>query len=156
MAPRPSMIVARIKEALTIMGTKQDAKPMQPPATAKNTSGLAWEFMIASDIASLAEKRKNKAKAACIEAGVIFDSVTDPEAPGTKRIVFDDEFMQIQVRVSQPTQATDHKQFVNALEGLGVDKKTITTAEQSAMKENRASHTFTTMLKGGPPPTNGK
>jgi hypothetical protein len=140
------MIIDRIVSAFASLGRNGATKP---PTFERNSSAAAWEYHVASALETSARARKQAAVKTCIETGVMFDHVAEPLPPGTERIIYDNDLVQMQVKVNKPTESIDHKAFCNALEAEGVDVRIIAAAALRATKTNKAAHAFRTIMKGG-------
>jgi len=153
---RPSMILDAVKEAFNSMGQISKYKTMNPPAGLSNTGQIAWEYHVASELERLARARKQHAHELCVDAGVMFDHIKHPKPPGTEEIIYDDDFVQVQVKVNKATEVVDQKQLMIELQKRGVPLTTLRESAEAATRYNKAAHMFRTILKGGVPPNNGK
>jgi len=112
-----------------------------PPSEA-NTFPLAYEYFVADQLASYAEKRKKAAKEACEQAGILEHSAT----PGNTEITFDSDGLVISAVTKNPSTTIDKTVLKNELvKALGIEK-----AEKilkAASKENKAPVSYVFGMK---------
>lgn len=98
-----------------------------------------WEYMIASNLSSWAEKRKKNAKSAC-EKNADFG---DLPPPGNKGVVYTGSIVDVFAETKQPARRLDQTQLRNELLKAGVDGYTVEKCFQRAQTENKPATVIT-------------
>ena len=73
------------------------------PESTENRAAIAYEFYIADALAAAASKRKEAAKLAAANAGIVIDDTI----PGETKLVYENEYMTINARTAQPASRVD-------------------------------------------------
>lgn len=129
-----------------------DAIGVDPPTKmprlkkADNRSPAAWEYFIASHIASRARKRLDVAKAHAIEAGVIFDPTKAPRTEGTNEQVFSGEHVSIWLTVRTAATRVDVDKLCDYLTKNGVKTELVAKAYNQAKYKSSPAHEFKVSL----------
>lgn len=116
------------------------------PRSKGNLEPLAWEYHVASGLASAAEKRKNAAVKACITAGIMFDHKKQPLCSGVHSVVYEGDIVRIIVDVGTPGERFDANGFRADLEAKGVDPKLLLKLTEKHTHHNAAPHKFQAQL----------
>ena len=121
------------------------AAGMKMPKCESNLAPVAWEYFVAKHVLSLAQKRKDNAEKAAIEAGVIFSSEKTPHEPG-REMAFNGEIVAIALEVRKGAERVNIDAFVAGLLTRGVKQPIIDGARASATTTSRPAHVFTPYL----------
>jgi predicted lipoprotein len=116
------------------------------PASGNNREPIAYELWLAHQLATLANKRKTRAEAEAVKAGIINDKEKEPKPAGTREVLFNGDVVSVQLEVRQPTTRVDHEKLVDFLVNKGVNLKWLQEAVEHASTETRPAHVFSTML----------
>lgn len=104
-----ALVKGHLENAFRRFGTSRDAKSA-PPSSMDNRAGLAWEYFVADQLCSLADKRKKLAKKACEEAGIL-----SKPAVGSTEVVYNNETLQIVAQTKSPASRIDRTLLHSAL-----------------------------------------
>lgn len=108
-----------------------------PPPSIDNRANIAHEYFIASTIASICEKRKEAAKKAAQEAGILGEDYV----AGETRMVYDNETMTIAAKTNNPAERLDAKTLrVELIKELGEAKADKIIA--ASTKSNKPATSF--------------
>jgi hypothetical protein len=121
------------------------AAGMKMPKCESNLASIAWEYFVAKHVLSLANKRKDNAEKAAIEAGVLFDAEKNPHQPG-REVAFNGEIVVVAVEVKKPSERVNIIVFAQALAAQGVKQSVIDSARTAATTTSRPAHVFTPYL----------
>lgn len=126
---------ANIALAFAKIGTKGST---ERPASDDNRWSVAYEYFIAATLSSIADKRKENAKKAAQEAGIL----TVPE-PGETASSYDNEHLQIIAKTNNPASRLDATILSNELsKELGVDKARKIIAKATVNNKPATSYEF--------------
>jgi hypothetical protein len=139
----PTLIMNKIKNGFDALGKKNGTAA---PQSANNLESIAWDYHVASELSRMAEARKRSATAAAVKAGVLIDPATEPRDPGTNEILFSGEHVQVQVSVRSPTTSYNIDAISSSLVRQGVSTDVVTNAIIDGTRQNRAPHTFKTIV----------
>jgi len=110
-----------------------------PPESEDNRFSIAYEYFIADALASVAAKRKELAKAAALEAGVLGDKEEQKE--GNSYNVFDSSGLFIVARVATAVKALDKTKLQSELiKEVGGEKAS--KIIEAATKTNKPAITY--------------
>lgn len=127
---------AALDKAFQKIGTTNGTGPLE---SRDNRSSIAYELYVADKLASLADARKKKAKEAAQEAGILGDKSTF--VPGTAVQVYDNEYLEIVAKTSNPASRIDKTALENELvKALGRNKATDLLSKVT--KENAAATSY--------------
>ena len=141
MAIKPSLMADHVRSAFKALGTGNE----QSPPTNDPMEAAAWEFAIASELVRMANARKTEATKAAVAAGVLSDGYV--ASPGTLTIVHDGTWVQIQLKVNQPTTTLNFDMFQDALREHKVKQSVIDECKKAAMKTNKPPHQLTALFR---------
>jgi hypothetical protein len=117
-----------------------------PPSKA-NTGKEAWDYFIAAKIEAYGKAMKKKAVDKAVKAGVIFDHMKSPLAPGSDEVVYSGDVVQIRCTVKQPSTSTDSKKLIDMIIASGlINASILANMVAGAETKSRAAHTFTAEL----------
>jgi hypothetical protein len=137
-----ALVKAHLSAQLGKLGTAKDAKS-QPPHSTSNTAALVYEYFVADFLCSLATKRKEAAKKACQEAGIL---VEPPE--GETETVYKDETIQIIGQTKTASQTIDKAKLNSELmKEVGATKAQAIIANSS--KKNKPATSFSFVSSDG-------
>ncbi len=123
------------------------AMPKWKGKPAMLTAALAaWEYHVSSRLLRIAESRRDKAIAAAIKAGVLFDHFKKPRPVGTHEIVYSGAIIEIILSVSAGTPGVDHDGFVADLVKAKIDPKLLRRLATKWAIETRPAHKFVSSL----------
>ena len=148
-AAKASLKTEAITKAFESIGYTEETAM---PRCRGNVEPIAWEYHAASQLLRLAEKRRKKAQAAAVEAGVIFDHKLEPEEVGTNRQVYRGPVIEVTLAVSPSQDSFDHAGFVAALLKAGVKPALITRLTAKHTRVGNPIHTFRSSLVVGKSP----
>jgi hypothetical protein len=121
------------------------AAGMKMPKCESNMAPAAWEYFVAKHVLSLANKRKENAEKAAIEAGVLFDSEKTPHQPG-REMTFSGEIIAVALEVKKASERVNIGMFASILLARGVKQSIIDEARVAATTTSRPAHVFTPYL----------
>jgi hypothetical protein len=121
------------------------AAGMKMPKCESNMAPAAWEYFVAKHVLSLANKRKENAEKAAIEAGVLFDSEKTPHQPG-REMTFSGEIIAVALEVKKASERVNIGMFASILLARGVKQSIIDEARAAATTTSRPAHVFTPYL----------
>jgi hypothetical protein len=121
------------------------AAGMKMPKCESNAAPAAWEYFVAKHVLSLANKRKENAEKAAIEAGVLFDSEKTPHQPG-REMTFSGEIIAVALEVKKASERVNIGMFASILLARGVKQSIIDEARAAATTTSRPAHVFTPYL----------
>jgi hypothetical protein len=110
-----------------------------PPESSDNRFTIAYEYFIADALASVAAKRKDIAKAAALEAGVLGDREEQKE--GNSYNVFSSDDLFIVARVATAVKTLDKTKLMSELVKLVGVEKTAAIIE-ACSKSNKPAVTY--------------
>lgn len=145
---RPSLILSAVKNAFTKLGTGDGTKSTAPPLFKSNVGAAVWEYLIASEVERLGNTRKEQARKTLVAQGIVYDTTKELKEPGT-HILYNDEYVQIQVQVNKASEEIDRKQLLIELELAGVPRAKIEACVAKSMRSNRAAQSIRAILVGG-------
>ena len=148
-AAKASLKTEAITNAFEGIGTTEETAM---PRCRGNVEPIAWEYHAASQLLRLAKKRREKAQAAAVEAGVIFDHKLEPEAVGTNRQVYRGAVIEVTLAVGPGQDIVDHEGFVAGLLKAGVKPALIKRLTAKHTLAGNPIHTFRSSLVIGKPP----
>ena len=109
------------------------------PESEDNRFSIAYEYFIADALASVAAKRKDIAKAAALEAGVLGDK--DEQKEGNSYSVYSSDGLSIVARVATAVERLDKTALMNELvKHLGAEKAAHIMS--AASKTNKPAITY--------------
>lgn len=123
-----------------------NANGMRMPKSGNNQEPLAWEFAVAKHLVTLANKRKDDAETACVEAGMIPNKLTNPQPPGKYGMVFVGEVAGITLEVRNSSPRIDARAMTEYLIAHGVKRALIEEAIKETSKTTRPAHVFDPVL----------
>lgn len=107
------------------------------PTTEDNTFALAYEYYCADQLAAMAAKRKEQAKAACEQAGLLEHAAII----GSTEVTYDSDFLTISARTATPTTGVDKTVLQNELvKALGAEKAQ--KVMKAVIKTNKPAVTY--------------
>lgn len=109
---------------------------------------LAFEYWAASEISSLAEKRRDEAKKAAVTGGVIPDFKANPLDVGTRSTLYISELLTIAVDVTQQAPRLDGLALVADLVKAGVKPGLLKRLVKRHTKTFAGAHVITATLTG--------
>lgn len=116
----------------------------QAPQSNDNRSGLAFEYFIADSLKAVAEKRRDAAKAACLEAGVFI--APHELSVGEERESFRDDNIVVTGKKANPATRIDKTELFNVLaKKYGAEEARSIIAQ--ATKENAPSVTYSVAVR---------
>lgn len=137
-----SRVKNRLMDAInTSFGNIGHASTMRMPRNESNKAPYAWEYFVSCHLASLANKRKDQAEKAAIRAGVLIDKERNPQPPGTREVIYNDD-VSILVEVRAPSERVDVDDMMEYLIKAGVKESVVYAAREKAVKLNRPAHVF--------------
>ena len=136
-------LVDKVNTAFTNIGKSNGTK--MPPSTS-NTDSYAYDYWVAQQLASLANKRKEQAEKAAVKAGVLIDKEKNPQPEGNKQVVYHGDNVAISLAVSNAATRVDVDKVVSYLIEKGVSIGIIDCAIAHASSKSRPAHVFTTYL----------
>jgi hypothetical protein len=139
----PVLIMNKIKNSFDALGRKNGTAF---PASENNREHYAVEYHIASELAKYADARKKTAASEAVKAGVLIDPIKEPRNPGTNEVLFQGENVQVQLSVKNATTNYDIDAIRSSLVSQGVDTLVIDNAFIDGTRQNRAPHSFKTIL----------
>lgn len=113
---------------------------MNMPKSTSNHAPIVWEYAVAKHLTSLAKKREDKAKQACIEAGVLISK----DEPGKYGIIYGGDVVCIDLEVRSAGRRLKQDDFKAYLQGKGVKKAVIDEAYEAASWQPELPHVYTT------------
>lgn len=116
------------------------------PSSERNEEPIAYELWLASQLSTLADKRKALAQTVAAREGVINDKEKDPKPPGTREVIYNGDVVSIALEVRQPATRVDADRMIDFLIQKGISSKLLFEAKDYATVQNRASHVFSPML----------
>jgi predicted GNAT family acetyltransferase len=140
-------LLSAIHTAFQRIGTRNGhAFPEQSVDTSGTTSNseverifyeerAAFEYMVAGELKSAAEKRHKEAERQVEDLGLL-DEI-DKVQPGQSATLYQGSIVNISVSVNNPTTRVDTTQLKNELRKRGVAQETIDNAVRAATMENR-------------------
>jgi len=142
---------SRVKNKLidtinTAFGNIGNVTGMKMPRSDANQAPHAWEYWIACHLASLANKRKERAEQAAVRAGVLIDKEKDPHPAGTRDLIFNGDIVSIVLEVRKAAERVDPDEMIKQLIKLGVDEDMLLSVREAATKPSRPAHVFTAFL----------
>ena len=112
------------------------------PTSLDNRASIAHEYFIADTLASMATKRKDEAKKAAIEAGILGSDYVE----GQTQQVYDNEHLSISAKTNQAVEALDKtKLFSELIKVVGAEKAAVLMA--SATKKNKPATSYIFAVK---------
>jgi hypothetical protein len=144
-----SRLKNRLMDAInTSFSTIGHSATTRMPKNTSNKAPYAWEYLISCHLASLANKRKEQAEKAAVKAGVLIDKDKNPQPPGTREVIYNDD-VSITMEVRMPSIRVDVDVMIEYLiEKAGVKETIVYDAEAAATKANKPAHVFTAHLVG--------
>jgi hypothetical protein len=121
---------------------KQPARRLAP---SQEQEDAALEYHEASEALRKDEVRRSKAKARCIQVGVLPDYERDPFDAGTVSIVYDGR-VRIVMTVVTALERFDHQAFVGDLAKLGINARQLARLVRKHTTTLRPAHVFKTSL----------
>jgi len=122
------------------------ATGMRMPRSDSNQAPYAWEYWVACHLASLANKRKEKAEAAAVANGVLIDKEKNPKPAGTRELIFNSDVVGITLEVRNPSERVDPEDMAKRLIDAGVREELVWSAMNLSKKLTRPAHIFTAYL----------
>jgi hypothetical protein len=137
-------IKSEITKTLDVIGTDKHESTAVPHSK-NNRDSLAHELHVAQTIKSYGEGRYNKAKKACVDAGMM----GDPEVlvPGATETAFAGQCYVITRSINNPTVKIDSDKLIVALRKLGVSADKIEKAKAEATVTSKPPERFTVAPK---------
>ena len=129
----------------TVFKSIGNAAGMKMPRSESNLAPYAWEYWVACHVASLANKRKENAERAAVNAGVLIDKEKNPKPPGTRDVIYHDD-VSIILEVRKPSERVDAEKMIDHLVAAGVKESVARAAKHAATTETRPAHVFTAYL----------
>ena len=142
-AAKASLKTKAITDAFDGIGLTDDTAM---PRCRGNVEPVAWEYHVASQLMRCAKKRREKAQAAAVEAGVIFDHKAEPEAVDTNRQVYRGAVVEVTLAVSPGQDSFDIEGFVSGLLKAGVKPALIKRLTTKHTLAGNRIHTFRSSL----------
>jgi beta-phosphoglucomutase-like phosphatase (HAD superfamily) len=136
-------LVDKVNTAFTNIGKSNGTK--MPPSTS-NTDSYAYDYWVAQQLASLANKRKEQAEKAAVKAGVLLDKEKNPQPEGNKQVVYHGDNVAISLAVSNAAERVNVDKFIEALAEAGISDHVVMAAKDKATSKSRPAHVFTTYL----------
>jgi hypothetical protein len=121
-------------------------KPKRPAAALSEREAAALEYHEASEALRKDEVRRAKAKARCIQTGVLPDYEREPFEEGTLLTVFDGRTVRIVMTVVTALERFDHPAFIEDVAKLGVDGRKLARLVKKHTIALRPAHIFKTFL----------
>lgn len=129
-------IKAKALTAFANIGTKNGTSP---PDSQDNRASIAHEMFIADALASAATKRKEQAKKAAFDAGIIKDEYK----PGSTDEVYSNEYLTISAKTASGAERLDASELKTALmKELGTDKAMKLIAKCTKTNKPATSYIF--------------
>jgi hypothetical protein len=111
------------------------------PSSTDNRATIAHELFVADALASMASKRKDEAKKAAIEAGILGGDYVEASTVQ----VYDNEFVSISAKTATASETLDKvKLFSELIKELGADKASMILAAASKKNKPATSYIFAT------------
>ena len=139
---KPTLLLNQMRNSFDLLGRGD-----QQPDSNSAREDAAWEYAVASELMRMAKVRKDKAQRAAVEAGALPDTSVETRPPGTHEIVYDGEWVQLMLKVNQPTVATDVTAFEQALRDRKVKQSVIDASKEAAQKVNKAPHQLSAVFR---------
>lgn len=132
-----ALVKLHINNSLSKLGTTKDAKSSPPEgASSDNRFPIAWEYFVADLLCSLATKRKDVAKKAAVEAGIL----VKPD-PGETVTIYNSGGLQLIAKTKQASITLDRAALsAELIKELGADKTQ--RILKKAEKHNTAATTY--------------
>jgi hypothetical protein len=144
----------RLMDAINVafdwVGTSPETK-MPRAKVRDNKAPIAWEYFVASHVASRARARLDMAKRAAIAAGIIFDHTKTPRNAGTNEQVYSGEHVTVWLSVRSGANKVDADMMSDYLIRNGVNPKVVTDAYAHASSKTRPAHDFKVSLVASDP-----
>lgn len=130
-------IKANIVTALAKIGTTKSSTTA-PLQSADNRGGIAYEYFVADTLASVASKRKEIAKKAAEEAGIL-----SVPKPGDAETSYENEYLQLIAKTNNPASRLDATVLSNLLsKEIGFDKAKAMIAKATVESKAATSYSF--------------
>ena len=130
-------IKSTIAHAFADIGKSDDTYPSSAPPS--NTFALVWEYYVADMLASMANKRKDEAKEACLSAGLLGDRAK--MAPGNMVETYNSELLSIHAKMNNPASRIDKAKLRSELiKALGANNAS--KVLNACTKENAAAVSY--------------
>jgi hypothetical protein len=118
------------------------------PLSKKADDKLAWEYFAASELSSLAEKRRDVAKLAAVKGGVIPDYSAHPLEVGTSATAYISDLLTIGVKVTAQADRVNVLGLVADLKAAGVETRLLKRLVKRHTKSFAGAHSVTALLTG--------
>lgn len=136
-------IKASIVKTFNNIGKKNGSAP---PESGSNTFPVAFEFFVADNLRSIANKRYDVAKAAALAVGVLGDPETYVE--GTITNIYEADLFDIAAKKASGTTMLDKTQLANNLAKKGWKADEIQELVDDSSKPRKGATTYEMILKG--------
>ena len=139
---RANALTERMTARTLAIGTDEDALT-KFPRTTKNNEPLAIEYHVASHLLRIATARKERARAAAVTAGIMFDPAEQPMPVGTgNALVFAGDLIEITVSVTTATTKLDMRGVTEDLIKHGIKQALLDRLVAKHTRTNQAPHKF--------------
>lgn len=118
------------------------------PESKKPGDKLAWEYWAASELSSLAEKRRDAAKAAAVKGGVIPDYGAHPLEVDTRATIYISDLVTISVDVTRQATKLNGLALVADLVAAGIKPALLKRLVKKHTKSFNGAHGITAVLTG--------
>ena len=122
---------------MSIKAFVKDAVAAIFPKIGSDKDAVVKELLVANTLATAADSRKKRAKAALLDAGLVLDEYR----PGEVEAYRSDAFVLI-AKTSEPGQRLDAETLLTNLLNAGLSRAKATTAIPNAMVDNKAATKF--------------
>jgi hypothetical protein len=136
-------LVDKLNTSFAKLGT---ANGTVMPKSTSNLEPIAWNLWCAHHLATLANKRKERAEADAVKAGVIIDKEKDPQPAGTRTVLYNGDLVSVALEVRQPATRVSTDKVIEYLANHGVPGGLLDDAVAHATSTTRPAHVFSTML----------
>lgn len=144
---KPDAIAAGFAEIVRIIGVPMPASKAKGTRLAK--AETSWKVYRGQKVRRLVEKLWENIMAEAVRQDVIPDHLEHPEPPGTNRMVYVGEAVEISLAVSEPVEGINFEGFVADLLKAEVKPALIKRLTRRHRTETRAAHKFTASLMIG-------
>lgn len=138
-------IKVAIQKAFQKIGKSNGHAPPDPPP-ASNTFPIAYEFFVADNLRSLANKRYEAAKEAAQKAGVLGDEAEYQE--GSTITTFNSDLFDVAAKKARGSRTLDKTELSNYLNRKGWKQAEIDELLVKGSKPRKGAVTFEVVLKG--------